>query len=277
MKRLLAILLFLPLLAIAQQQPNQIQQELAKLAWQDGPSKGVVGANATISIPKGYVFLDGPNTRKFLELNGNPPQDNNYTIAPNTLQWFAIFQFAPTGYIKDDEKIDPDELLKKLKESDISNNEERKRLNMPAIYTDGWASSPHYDIQTKRLEWGTQLHSADGMKNVNYTSRILGRTGVMSVILVADPDTLDQDIREFKQTLSGFTYNPGQAYTEFKKGDKVAEYGLAALILGGAAAVATKKGFWAMLVGAVAAFWKLIVGVVIAGLAGITRIFKKKS
>ncbi|CAM5461429.1 DUF2167 domain-containing protein [Eoetvoesiella caeni] len=276
MKRLLYILLFLPLLAIAQQQPNRIQQELAKLAWQDGPSKGVVGANATISIPKGYVFLDGANTRKFLELNGNPPQENNYTIAPNTLNWFAIFQIAPTGYIKDDEKIDPDALMKKLKESDISNNEERKRLNMSAIYTDDWVRPPHYDIQTKRLEWGVQLHSADGMKNVNYTSRILGRTGVMSAILVSDPNTLDQDIREFKQTLAGFTYNSGQTYAEFKQGDKMAEYGLAALIVGGAAAVATKKGFWAILVGAVAAFWKLLVGVVIAGLVGITRIFRKK-
>lgn len=276
MTRILAILLFLPLLAIAQQQPNQIQQEFAKLAWQDGPSKGMVGTNATIFVPKGYVFLDGANTRKFLELNGNPPQGNNYTFAPNTLNWFAIFQFVPTGYIKDDEKINPDDLLKKLKENDISNNEERKRLNMSAIYTDGWVSPPHYDVQTKRLEWGIQLHSADGMKNVNYTSRILGRTGVMSAILVADPNTLDQDIREFKQALGGFSYNPGQTYAEFKQGDKVAEYGLAALIVGGAAAVATKKGFLAVLAGTVAAFWKLIVGIVIGGLAGITRIFRKK-
>jgi len=98
----------------------------------------------------------------------------------------------------------------------------------------------------------------------------------MSAVLVANPNTMEHDITEFKQALAGFSYNPGQTYSEFRQGDKVAEYGLAALILGGAAAVATKKGFWTVLIGAAVAFWKLIAGVALAALAGFKRIFKKK-
>ncbi len=79
-----------------------------------------------------------------------------------------------------------------------------------------------------------------------------------------------------KMCLQILTLIRGETYAEFKPGDKVAEYGLAALILGGAAAVATKKGFWAIIAGAAVAFWKLIAGVVIALFAGIGRVFKKK-
>jgi uncharacterized membrane-anchored protein len=57
----------------------------------------------------------------------------------------------------------------------------------------------------------------------------------------------------------------------------VAAYGLGALVLGGAAAVATKKGLWAVLAGVFAAFWKLIVGLGVAALAGLGAMFKKKS
>src|SRR6266436_3538559 len=56
------------------------------------------------------------------------------------------------------------------------------------------------------------------------------------------PTSLDKDIKSFKTALAGFDFNSGQNYSEFRSGDKVAEYGLAALIVGGAAAAAAKSG-----------------------------------
>jgi uncharacterized membrane-anchored protein len=79
---------------------------------------------------------------------------------------------------------------------------------------------------------------------VNYTSRLLGRSGVMSAILVSDVESLSANTEKFKKALLEFSYVLGKRYAEFKKGDRVAEHGLAVLILGGAAAVAAKKGFW---------------------------------
>lgn len=276
--RFLFVLLFLPFMALAQEQGNDPQAELRKLAWQEGPSKGAIGVNATIDVPAGYVFLGDRDTRRFIELVGNPPpQQSHYLIAPKSLDWFAVFSFDETGYVKDDEKIDANELMKTLKESDAPQNEERKRLGMRAMYTDGWAVTPHYDAETKRLEWGVRLRSDDGRVNVNYTSRILGRSGVMRAVLVSDVDNLGKDTQDFKSALQKFSYNPGETYAEFKQGDKVAEYGLAALILGGAAAVATKKGFWGAIAGFFAAFWKVIAGVAVAALAGLRAFFKKKS
>ena len=170
----------------------------------------------------------------------------------------------------------PDALLKTLKASDAPSNEERKRLGMEALYTEGWQVPPHYDLDTKRLEWGMRLRTGSNHYVINYSSRLLGRSGVMSAVLVADPETLAADTAQFKAALKDFDYVPGEKYSEFKAGDRIAEYGLAALIVGGAAAVATKKGFWSLLAGFFAAFWKVLAGLGVAALAGLGSIFKRK-
>src|SRR5439155_11534320 len=150
----------------------------------------------------------------------------NFTFAPSDLAWFSVFSFDSSGYVQDDEKIDPDELLDILKKSNIAGNEERKRRGLGTLILEGWYVTPHYDVQTKRLEWGTRLRNESGAVTINYTIRLLGRTGVMSAILVSDPTSLDKDIRSFKTALAGFDFNAGQKYSEYRTGDKVAEYGL---------------------------------------------------
>jgi len=249
-----------------QQADNPITQELRKLAWQQGPTEGKIGNQATVRVPEGYVFLDADNTSRFLELMGNPPRGGHYMLAPQSLAWFSVFAFDASGYVKDDEKIDPDELLKQLRGSDEKQNAERKRRGMEALYTDGWQVPPHYDGGTKRLEWGMRLRSEHGEYVVNYTSRLLGRSGVMSAILVSSPEALAGDTVEFKRALQGFDYVRGEKYSDFKQGDKIAEYGLAALIVGGAAAAAAKTGLlkglgkflWVAIFGGLAAVWAFV-------------------
>jgi uncharacterized membrane-anchored protein len=270
---LIAVCLLFPSFLFAQDRAA----EMRKLAWQKGPLEARVADKATIKVPAGYVFLDDKNTSRFLELAGNPPRGGHYLFAPQSLDWWSVFKFDASGYVKDDEKIDPEALLKSLKEGDAPSNEERKKLGMKQIYTDGWQVPPYYDAESKRLEWGVRLRGEEGNMVVNYTSRLLGRTGVMSAILVGDIPTLSQDTQAFKAALKEFTYLPGEKYSEFKQGDKIAEYGLAALILGGAAAVATKKGFWGAIAAFLGAFWKVIAGVAVAGFAAFRGLFKKKT
>jgi uncharacterized membrane-anchored protein len=266
--------LLCPLFALAQ---GGKEAELKKLAWQEGPVEGRIGDKALIKVPNGHVFLDERNTSRFLELNGNPPRDGHYLYAPSSLEWFAVFAFDATGYVKDDEKIDAEQLLQTLKKSDGPENEERKRLGLEALYTEGWQVAPHYDAETRRLEWGMRLRTASGRYVVNYSSRVLGRSGVMRAILVSDPDTLEADTQQFKTALKDFSYMQGERYAEFKAGDKVAAYGLGALIVGGAAAVATKKGFWGALVAFLAASWKLLAGLAVGAVAWLGSLFRRKN
>jgi uncharacterized membrane-anchored protein len=265
-----------PLIAIAAADEQDPRAAMRALDWHVGPAtEQVVGKASLKTADAQTLFLDEANSTKFLKLTGNLPEPGNNIMLSKSGGWWADFTFSPMGYVKDDEKIDAEKLLQTLKDSDGPANEERNRLGMAPLYTEGWYVPPHYDPQTKRLEWGVKLRSDKGPV-LNYTIRLLGRTGVMSATLVSSPETLDKDVASFKQALTGFEFNAGERYSEFKPGDHVAEYGLAALIAGGAAAVATKKGLWAVIGGFLAAAWKAVLAAVVAGFAGLRALFKKK-
>ena len=135
----------------------------------------------------------------------------------------------------------------------------------------GWRFKPQYDKATKLLEWAITARNDNNAEiSVNYNTRILGREGVMEVVLVDKPELLDQSVGILKNILQRFEYLPGKKYAEYKKGDKIAEYGLAALIAGGTAAAVAKSGFGK-------AIWKFLVVGIAALFAGIKSLFKRKA
>ena len=76
---------------------------------------------------------------------------------------------------------------------------------------------------------------------------------------------------EFRSLLSGYQYEDGQKYAQFVKGDKIAEYGLAGLIVGGAAVGAAKLGLLGPLILIFKKAWYLIV----AAFAAVINYIKK--
>ena len=124
-----------------------------------------------------------------------------------------------------------------------------------------WIAGPtHVDL-------GEKLAEQDGQEIVNHNVRLLGRQGYISVVLVADVPTLDASMAELDAIVSNVTYKKGKSYTEYVKGDKVAKYGLTALIAGGSAAAAAKFGLFKFLGKA----WKVIV----IGALGVLAALKK--
>ncbi len=257
----------------------QFRRKLQELNWVVGPKSVTVAGNSTLEIPDGYVFLDPPNTSKFEELNENIPSGKEVMIAPKNLSWSAYLLFEDEGYVKDDEKIDAPAILKSLKESTEDSNEERRKRGYREIHVAGWAIAPAYNTTTKRLEWATQLHSDDG-DGVNFFTKILGRKGYTSVVLATAPERIGPAVEDLNRIVGGYKFNPGNTYAEWRPGEKVAEYGLAGLIVGGAAAAAVKtglfKGLFKFLAAGIAAGWKFIV-VIFAALGGaLKKFFKKK-
>jgi uncharacterized membrane-anchored protein len=246
--------------AFAQSTPDEKQRLAQSLKWLEPGKVGSIDGKAQFKTSAAYTFLGTSDTDTFLKLNGNPPPGNAYTIAPTKADWFGILTFAPEGYVKDDEKIDADELLKSLKERNIAGNEKKQKAGYEPLMLEGWAIPPRYDAENKRLEWGTKLRNPkDNSLVVNVSTRILGRSGHTAAILVTSPETVEKDLADFKQALKSFDYVSGEKYSEWKQGDKVAAYGLGALVLGGAAAAATSKGFLKAvglgILAAVAAVW----------------------
>lgn len=246
------------------------EQQAAALGWVTAGSIGRVADKAEFHVKDGYTFLGSADTDKFLQINGNPPQGgHSYTIASTSKNWFGILSFAGEGYVKDDEKIDADELLKALKDQSLAANEEKKKKGYQTLTLEGWFFPPRYDQETKRLEWGTKLRADDNSAVVNVSTKILGRSGYTHAILVSSPETMETDLADFKKALKNFEYVSGEKYSEWKEGDKIAAYGLGALVLGGAAAAATSKGGLKMILLAAAA--------AVAGLfAGVKKFFSRK-
>jgi uncharacterized membrane-anchored protein len=275
----------LPSIADDQPAPGQsdaatakFRQQLGELNWIRGPKQVQLFGNSTLNVPDGYVFLNPPEMVKFEAITHNLGGDTEYFLAPIDLRWGARFSFKADGYVKDDEKIDADALLASIKANTAEANKARRERGWDEMEVQGWQAAPHYDTRTNRLEWavsGKVLKANTEIVNLN--TRILGRGGVMSVVLIASPDALAAATSEFNSTLSGFAYVPGQRYAEYKPGDKLAKYGLAALVTGGAAAIAVKTGLWKVIVGAVIAGWKFIAAACVALFGGLARRFKRKT
>jgi uncharacterized membrane-anchored protein len=247
---------------------NAYQAKLRELDWVKGPTTVTISENSKLQLPDHYVFLDARNTAKFEELNQNLSSGKEVMIAPDSLEWSAYFVFEGEGYVKDDEKIDADAILKALRDGTEQANEERERRGWAPLHVTGWSIPPAYNNVTKRLEWATSLES-QGNAGTNFFTKVLGRRGYTSIVLVASPDGTRAAVADLNRVLEGYKFNSGEAYAEWVPGDKVAEYGLAGLIVGGAAAAAVKTGLFKGL-------WKFILigGAVV--LAGVRKLFGGK-
>ena len=174
--------------------------------------------------------------------------------------------------MKDDEKdkLDADAILEQLKEGQEAANEELSKRGMATLTVLGWQTPPFYNPLTHNLEWAIRLRGGDGSNVVNYKTKLLGRRGVMDVVLVCDEEEMPTVIPEYQKLLAGFAFKKEESYAAFTKGDKVAEYGLTGLIVGGGLLVAAKSGLLAKL-------WKpILIGLVAVG-AFLKRIFVGKS
>ncbi len=251
---------------------------LRKLDWVKGPREMDLFGNSKLKVPAGYVFLNPAETAKFMTLTHNIGGGTQYFFAPQDLSWEVTFNFKDDGYVKDDQKIDADALLSSIKENTVQANKVRRERGWDEMEVTGWQTPPHYDPESHRLEWAVAGRDMKtGQQVVNFNTRLLGRGGVMSAVLMAEPDSMTAATSDFKSTLTGFDYTAGQRYAEYKPGDKVAEYGLAALVTGGAAAIAVKTGLWKVILGGIVAGWKFIVAGLVAAMSAARRLFKRKA
>lgn len=249
-------------------------QQVRALHWVEGPSQVAVGPNATFQVPSGYRFLGPADTVKFMAITRNLSSNVTETVfAPDDFSWWGVFDYRDVGHVADGEKIDPDALLSNLRSSQVEANKRLGERGWETLEIVGWEQSPFYASDTHDLSWAVDARSSGGADIINYNTRLLSRTGYTAATLVADPQTLQTSIGQFKNVVSGYRFNDDQSYAAYRPSDKTAEYGLAALVTGGAAAVAAKTGFWKVILGALVASWKLVAAFVVALFASIRKFF----
>jgi len=247
--------------AAAEAPPGEPQ---SNIPWQPGPKAIDLGHGAKLDLPESHAFLAQPDAGKLMEKMGNLYNDDLLGLVVSKSEadeYLVTLRYEESGYIKDDESLDGKELLESIQEGEEEYNAERKKLGFTPIHAAGWDEQPHYDKQKHELIWGLRIEATDG-GSINYNTRILGRNGFISLNLVTDK----QHLAEYKPAgallLSKTGFESGKAYADFNSStDKVAEYGLTGLVLGGAGLGLAK----AAKIGLLAKFGKVIIGLLIAG------------
>jgi uncharacterized membrane-anchored protein len=251
---------------------NALAEAFRSAQWTTGPATAPLEGIAQLQLPPDHMAAQGDDTRRIMEAMRNPPNGTEVGVVfTRNGNWFVVFEFDEMGYVKDDEKgtLNADALLESIKRGTETSNKERAKRGWPTLTIIGWEQKPRYDEQTHNLTWAIRGESQGGPV-INYNTRLLGRSGVMRVTLVADPGEMPTALPQFRTLLTGYTFTKGNRYAEWVQGDKVATVGLTALVTGGAAAVAVKSG-------AAKWLWKVLVVAGIGLLAFFKKIFKRGS
>ena len=224
---------------------------------------------ATLHLGDAYRFLGPDDAQKVIvDAWGNPPDAPPLgMIVPAqtsplhpTLGWGVIITYEEDGHVEDDDAddIDYDELLENLQEATEQENPTRVTSGYPALHLRGWAEPPHYDKDKRSLYWAFDYESDQAEEHsLNYSIRVLGRKGVLSLNAVSGMSQLPTIKPAMEQVYGLVEYQSGNRYEDFDPDiDKIAAYGLGGLIAG---KLAAKAGLFAVLLKFLVAAKKLVV------------------
>lgn len=233
------------------------------------------GANCTLNVPEGFIFLDKDESRHLLvDYWDNPTDRLDGIIGTMVKQDAGIFYNVETAYVisyenagyvsdKDAISIDYDDLLKSMQEAVREENKKNPKGQKWELL--GWAWRPTYDNQKKVLAWAKHCRIDGEQEVINYDVRILGKAGFVVITAVASPDAKSELMADNTAIINSVNYNNGFRYSDFNpKTDHVAEWTIGGLIAG---KVLAKAGVWAVL----AKFSKIIIIAIIGFFAAIHK------
>lgn len=281
---LAACTMVLAIPAFAQDIPDEARQLIDGMHPRSGQVE-VAEAGAHFNLGPQFRYLDKADTRKVLEqLWGNPEDDTVLGMVVPTHpslaeagSWAVVVTYEPEGYVSDADaaKIDYDDMLKSMKKGMQQANTEREKAGYDRVDLVGWAVPPRYDAGAKKLHWAKELaFSGQPSHTLNYDIRVLGRHGYLSLNAVSGMDELPLVQAGMQQLLPMTDFNAGARYADHDPStDKVAAYGVAALIGGGLAA---KTGLLAKLGLVLAKLGKLLLVGLIVLVAGVRKFFTSR-
>jgi uncharacterized membrane-anchored protein len=240
---------------------------------------------AILEVPEGFRYVGPDDARRVLEEGwGNP--DGHGTLGMlfpvdvgvvSQGSWGVVITYEEDGHVSDADAdgIDYDEMLAHMRSAATKENEARQRAGYEPLQIIGWAAKPRYDKAAKKLYWAKELKfGEDSAHTLNYNIRILGRKGVLVMNAVSGMDQFARVEQDMQQVLAFANFVPGQRYADYNAAtDKLAAYGLGALVAGGLAA---KTGLFAKLVALLVAFKKLIFVGVLAAAAFVGKLLSAR-
>ena len=262
---------------------DEYNEKFLSLPWDS--SNPIVLKNHDATIVHGGEFEYLTDYEDVNQLNywrfGQEEYYNNfysyfYYDYENSFDFIEVYakKFNDDGYIKLDDWKDlkPDDLIQEKRENAKINNKDREAIGTALIDDVQWIDYPDLNKDTNSISYSFKVSWSDGEENMNKYLIILGRKGYTEfeiVSLYANENEFNA-AKNLSQILqNNFKYNAELEYRDYKPGDKVAVYGVAALVatsLGvkglakaGGLLLALKK-FWFILLFPFIFLFKLITG-----------------
>ena len=172
--------------------------------------------------------------------------DSDPHVLLKSESWAVVVEYVEDGHVADEDasKINYQDMLADMQKANREANPERLKQGYPAVELLGWAEPPHYDSATHKLYWArnvkfTNASGGDEDHSLNYAIRVLGRKGYLSLNAVAPIGELAQVRADMPGVLDMAEFDDGQRYADYNAStDKLAAYGIGALVAGGLAAKA---------------------------------------
>ncbi|WP_260582751.1 DUF2167 domain-containing protein [Sphingopyxis sp. PET50] len=203
----------------------------------------IASANADLNLGDAYYFVGPEDARTILvDVWRNPPGSatgvlgmvfpKGKSFVDDT--WSAVITFEDTGYVsdKDAKTIDYNEMLANMKAADEEQAPITRAEGYPAGILQRWAQAPTYDAQNHSLVWARDIKFDGSTEDtLNYDIRLLGRSGVLSMNILAGMSQLGE-VHEAAKTFANVgSFRTGARYADYNPStDKKAEYGLAGLV-----------------------------------------------
>ncbi len=285
------LILFLPGLTFAASATEEVSEDEKYAAWASeiwdslDRKSGIIEvkeAGAVLNVPESFYYLNAKDSEKVLvEVWGNPPgQITLGMLFPANMtpfeesSWAVTIDYEEDGYVSDEDanEIDYDDLLGQMKNDTLESSKARVKEGYESIKLIGWAATPYYDSNEKKLHWAKEYKFGDQETHtLNYNIRVLGRKGVLVLNFIAGMDQKPVIESNINTVLALADFDQGSRYSDFDPDiDKVAAYGLGALVAG---KVIAKTGFLA----AALIFLKKFGVIIVIGIGVfLKRLFSKK-
>jgi uncharacterized membrane-anchored protein len=233
----------------AQMTPEQRREEMGKIPWVRDGSHKLGESSSTLSLPRDHAAAFAADAVRFETLLGNGDLASKHVeaVVVNRRNEQVIFQsFNDEGYITlDDWKdVDAAAMLATIKDNTEKGNAEKTRDGFSPVHVKGWLQQPTLDRDGNTVRWA--IAADDGSTPiVNAVALRLGRRGFEKLTWVGDANAYVAQGGELDLMLGSHTFDPGFRYADYVSGDKVAAYGVGALVATLVGAKLAKIGLFA--------------------------------
>lgn len=189
-----------------------------------------------------FRFLGPTDARRVMEQGwGNPPENAVLgmivpaDVSPMNIKrgWGVVLTYLADGHVDDGGgDLDGDALLGRVRKLAEKASRRREADGFSPLELVGWARPPTYDEQRRVLTWAQHVRMGND-ETLNYSMRVLGRAGVISLDAAARMDHLDELEPRFDAIAKAVSFTKGNRYEDFTDGkDLEANYDLSGLVLG---------------------------------------------